>query len=322
MVPLPIVLDADVLHRNVDYCLRTGYTPRVLEAASTSYTLVTGVVVFAASRVQEEVERQLVEIAQRREVALEDVTQLWEKLFLPRIRFVEISEKDIEDPRVDEVAALHGADAPTAALGVMLAPCVILTDNRKHLAPLGIADIRTDVIAVNANELARYYGSMNAMTLVPVTGAMAVEGSKKVISSIGRESALVIALLLIGAGVALWLSEPGGKMRESARKLAREIGPPLAEAATRALVLTEEMSALAIDPPSSECALRFIAKILATRQTTLSTAEISRRLLESDYRFEDAGTHVTLTRRWLLGRQCFVEQQLGNWTLGYHAAAA
>jgi len=235
MVPLPIVLDADVLHRNVDYCLRTGYTPRVLEAASTNYTLVTGVVVFATRRVQAEVERQLVEIAQRRGVTLEDVRQLWEKLFLPRIRFVEISAEDIEDPRVDEVAALHGADAPTAALAVMLAPCVVLTDNRKHFAPLGIADTRTDVIAVNANELARYYGSMNAMTLVPtVTGVMAVEGSKKVISTIGREAAVVIALLLIGAGVMLWLSEPGGRMREGAKKLAREIGPPLAEADTRA----------------------------------------------------------------------------------------
>ena len=91
------------------------------------------------------------------------------------------------------------------------------------------------MIAVNANELARYYGSMNAMTLVPsVTGAMAVEGSKKVISTTGREAAAVIALLLIGAGVALWLSEPGGRMRESATKLAHEIGSPLAEAATRA----------------------------------------------------------------------------------------
>src|ERR1700733_8842583 len=227
MGPLPIVLDADVLHRNIDYCLRTGYTPRVLEAASTSYTLVTGVVVFATSTVQAEVERQLVEIAQRREVELEEVTRLWEKLFLPRIRFVEISGEDIEDPRVDEVAALHGAAAPTAALAVMLAPCVVLTDNRKHFAPLGIADTRTDVIAINAKELAGYYGSINAMTLVPtVTGAMAVEGSKKFFPPIGRGAAVVIALLLIGAGVVLWLSERGGRMREGAKKLAREIGPP------------------------------------------------------------------------------------------------
>jgi hypothetical protein len=80
------------------YRTTPGYTPRVLEAACMSYTLVTGVVVFATRAVQEELERQLVEIAQRREVALEDVTHLREKLFLPRIRFVEISEKDIEDP--------------------------------------------------------------------------------------------------------------------------------------------------------------------------------------------------------------------------------
>jgi hypothetical protein len=79
------------------------------------------------------------------------------------------------------------------------------------------------------------------------------------------------------------------------------------------------MSALAVDQPSSECGLRFIAKILATRQTMLSTAEISRRLLENGYRFEGAGAHVTQTRRWLLGQRCFVEQQRGHWTLGYHA---
>jgi hypothetical protein len=321
MVPLPIVLDADVLHRNVDYCLRTGYTPRVLEAASSSYTLLTGVVVFATSTVQGEVERQLLEIAQRREVALEDVTNVWKKLFLPRVRFVEINEKDIDDSRVEEVAGLHSADAPTAALAVMLAPCVVLTDNRKHFVPLGIAETRTDVIAVNARELAGYYGSMNAMTIVPaVTGAMVVEGSKKVVSTIGREAAVVIALLLIGAGIVLWFSESGGRLREGAKKLAREAGPPLAEAATRALVLAEEMSALAIDPPSSECALRFIAKILATRQTMLSTVEISRRLLENGYRFAGAGAHVTRTRRWLLAQKCFVEQQRGHWTLGYHSA--
>jgi hypothetical protein len=38
MLPLPIVVDADALHRNVDYCLRTGWTPRLLDGASRSYT--------------------------------------------------------------------------------------------------------------------------------------------------------------------------------------------------------------------------------------------------------------------------------------------
>jgi hypothetical protein len=324
MVPLPIVLDADVLHRNVDYCLRTGYTPKLLEAASASYSLLSGVVVFATARVREEVERQLVEIAEGRDVPLSEVTALWERLFLPRIRFVEMSDRDVEDSRVDEVRMLHDADAPTAALAVLLAPCVLLTDNRKHFAPLRIADTRTDLIAVNAKELAGYYGSLNAMALVPtVTGALVLEGSKRFVSSVGREMALVIAALFIGAGVVLWLSEPAGEFREGLKKFAREVGPPLAESATRALVLTEEMSALAIDPPAgNDSAVRMIAKILATRQTVLSTSEISRRLLEHGYRFTALGAHATSTRSWLMGQRCFVEQERGHWTLGYHAAKA
>jgi hypothetical protein len=323
MVPLPIVLDADVLHRNVDYCLRTGYTPKLLEAASASYSLLSGVVVFATGRVREEVERQLVEIAERRNFSLSEVTALWERLFLPRIRFVEIGDRDIEDPRVDEVRALHNADAPTAALAVLLAPCVLLSDNRKHFAPLRIAETRTDLIAVNARELAGYYGSLNAMTLLPtVTGALVLEGSKKVVSSIGSEMALVLAALLIGAGVALWLSEPGSEMREGLKRFAREVGPPLAAAATRALVLSEEMSALAIDPPEQQSAARLIAKVLATRQTVLSTSEIAGRLEEHGYRFAGGAKHATSTRRWLTEQNCFVEQQRGRWTLGYHASEA
>jgi hypothetical protein len=321
MIPLPIVIDADVLHRNVDYCLRRGWTSSLLGGASTNYTLITGVVLFATTRVQEEVERQLDEIAARRGVTRKDVVRIWNEIFLPCVRFVEISENDIEDPRIGEVRALHDADAPTAALAIVLAPCIVLTDYRKHFAPLGIADAHTDTIALNAHELSRYYGSANAMTIVPtITGTMAIEGSKKVISAIGREGAVLIALVLISAAVVLWRSEPGGQLRESAKKLAREIGPPLAEAAARALVLTDQMSALAIDPPPPpDSALQCIAKILATRQTILTTTEVARRLHEHGYRVRGPETHAKQTRRWLVTQDCFVEQQRGHWTLGYHA---
>ncbi len=321
LLPLPIVVDADVLHRNVDYCLRTGWMPRLLDSASHGYTLLTGVVLFATARVKEELERQLDEIAIRRGVPREDVVRVWNETFLPRIRFVEIHETAVEDPRVGQVRALHDADAPTAALAVMLSPCVVLTDNRRHFAPLGIPDTHTDRIAVHARELSRYYGSANAMTMVPVlTGSMAIEGSKKVISTVGRDASILIALLLIGAAVVIWRSEPGGQIRASAKKLAREVGPPLAQAATRALVLSEEMSALAIDPPAPpDSAARFLAKILATRQTILSTDEIARRLNEHGYRFTGTGAHATRVRGWLTAQPCFCEAQRGHWTFGYRA---
>jgi hypothetical protein len=224
-VPLPIVVDADVLHRNVDYCLRKGWVSSLLGSASMHYSLITGVALFATARVQDEVERQLDEIAARREVAREDVIRVWNEIFLPRVRFVEIGEDDIKDPRIEEVRALHDADAATAALAVTLAPCIVLTDNRKHFAPLGLPNTHADRIALDAHELSHYYGSANAMAMVPTfTGTMAMEGSKKVISAIGREGALLIALVMIGAAVVLWRSEPGGQLRESAKKLAREIG--------------------------------------------------------------------------------------------------
>ena len=321
MLPLPIVVDADVLHRNIDYCLRKGWNPSLLDSASTDYTLFTGVVLFATARVQEEVESQLEEIAARREVAREDVVGVWNEVFLPRVRFVEISESDVEDPRIEEVRTLHDADAATAALAVLLAPCIVLTDNRKHFAPLGLRDTPTDTIALDAHELSRYYRSANLMMIVPtITGAMAIEGSKKIVSMIGREATALIALVLLGAAVVLWRSEPDGQLRQSAKHLAHGIGPPLTVAATRALDLTDQMSVLAIEPPSSpDSALRFTAKILSTRQTVITTADISRRLRERDYRFTGPQAQATQARRWLLAQACFVEQRRGHWTIGYHA---
>ena len=51
MVSLPIVVDADVLHRNVDYYLWKGWIPSLLDGASMHYSLLTGVVLFATARV-------------------------------------------------------------------------------------------------------------------------------------------------------------------------------------------------------------------------------------------------------------------------------
>lgn len=49
LLPAPVVVDADVLLRNVDYALRKGYPPALLGSASGPYSLFTGVGLFAAA---------------------------------------------------------------------------------------------------------------------------------------------------------------------------------------------------------------------------------------------------------------------------------
>lgn len=50
LIPLPVVVDADVLIRNVDYTLRHGKKGALLAGASSDYTLYSGIVLFATAR--------------------------------------------------------------------------------------------------------------------------------------------------------------------------------------------------------------------------------------------------------------------------------
>jgi predicted nucleic acid-binding protein len=321
LVPLPIVVDADVLLRNVDYCVRKGWTPRLLESASPDYTLFTGIVLFATARVLEEVERHLGDIAVRRDILYEQVVEVWNQVFLPRVRFVELRENAMSDPRVDAVRALHANDTPTAALAVALAPCIVLTDNRKHFLPLGLPDRPTDEIAVEAHALSKYLAGANAGMFLPtLTGAAVIEGSKKVVSTLGREGALLIGLIALGGAILYWRSESGGRFRESVKAIAREVGPPLMQAVEEGRVLSERVSALAIEPTADRgSALTFVAQTLATGQTVIPTVEIARRLRDRGYRFSEPGGYRTLVRAWLLEEGCFFETRRGHWSLGYHA---
>jgi hypothetical protein len=320
LIPLPIVVDADVLYRNVDYTVRQGWTGALIRSASPDYTLWSGVVLFATPRVLDEVERRLDTIAARQGVAPHDVRQVWNEIFLPRIRIVNLEEHLVDDPRVRAVRKLHENDAPTAALAVTLAPCLLLTDNRKHFRPLGISDRPTDEIALDAYALSTYLTGMNGTILISqLTGTAVIEGSKKVASSLGRNGTVIIALILLGAAYLYWRSEPGGRLRQSVKSIAREAGQPLIAAVENGLAVSDRVSALAIEPPDEpHPALHYVMYTLATQQTVMSTAEIVQLLRRGGYTFSQTGDYRTQTRAWLLKSECFFEMRRGRWAVGYH----
>ncbi|RDI73199.1 hypothetical protein Gocc_3078 [Gaiella occulta] len=319
---MPIVVDADVLLRNVDYALRQGWTGALIDSASSDYTLFTGVVLFATDRVLEEVERNLPKVARRRGVGLAEAVALWNEVFLPRVRIIDFDERLVDDPRVNGVRALHANDAPTAALAVALAPCVLLTDNREHFLPLGLPDRPTDEIALDLHQLSQVVaGSNGAVMITGLTGTAVIEGSKKVISKIGKDGAILVGLVLLGLIYAFWRSDRGGRFRQVMRDMALEVGPPLLQAVETGVALTEKVSALAIEAAEEASpALSAVAQRLAVRQTTMTTSEIVTLLREEGYVFSKDGSYATFVRAWLVKGPCFHEIRRGHWTLGYHAS--
>lgn len=321
LYPAPVVVDADVLIRDVQYALTTGHLPRRLRSASREYSIVTGVALFATRQVISEAVRHLPDVAGRAGVSESEVRMTWNREVIPRIRVVEIDEHTITDPRVAQVRELHASDAPTAALAALLAPAVLLTDNRKHFAPFGMPSTKSDVIAGDAVTLSKFGIGVRGAMLVPTIGAIGVaDGSKKAIARLGKDGAALVGLLAAAGFWRFMTSTRGRSTRARLSDLAREAGPPLAAMIGTAVAAGERVGEFAVRRVDDADALAAVARLLAVGQSVMTTSEVTRELRQRGFRFENGARFETHTRAWLVEQSCFHELSRGHWSFGYHAA--
>ncbi|HSZ13392.1 MAG TPA: hypothetical protein VK790_05085 [Solirubrobacteraceae bacterium] len=319
LMPVPVVVDADVLIRNVEYTIRKGWAGALLGRASGGYSLSTGVVLFAAAPAGGEAIRHLPEVAERQGVDLQMVRATWNSLIVPNVRFVKLRDDAVSDPRIEGV---HWKDVPTAILASLLAPAVLATDNRKHFRPFGLPDeIKTDAVAIDLYAVGQYGTGVNSATLVPrLSGAMAVEGAKKASAKLGNDAVALIGLVILGGLFLFLLSERGRSFRAKVGEAAREYGPPLMERVAEGMAAGERVGEFAIERVGDPDALAVLARHLAVAQTMMSTVDVAGELRRRGYSFRGGVRHETATRAWLMREPCFHEFQHGHWAFGYRAA--
>jgi hypothetical protein len=318
MFPVPpAVVDADVLIRNVDYAIRKSYPGALFGIPSPRYSLLSGVSLFASTSVHGEAIRHLPDVAARRGVSEEVVWKTWDQLVLPAVRFVPLEEGAIEDPRIKGV---DPADRPTAELASLLAPSVLLTDNRKHFRSFGLAETKTDTVAVDLFQVGQFTVGAKGVAFVPtVGGAALIEGAKNLAAKLGVELTVVIGLLGI-AGAGYFLTRPRGReLRSRLADAGRRAMPLIAEQTVAAVQASERVEAFAIERAASPDALSLLARHLAVQQSAISSAGVSKLLLELGFGFSGARAHQTETRAWLERELCFSEIERGRWALGFHA---
>ena len=310
----PVVVDADVLLRNVDYAVRQGYAPALLAQAGNHGSLMTGVALFASEGVRDETLRHLPEIAARRCVALDMVQTVWAQLVEPAVCFVALRPESVDDPRLSDV---HPKDAHVAAVVCLLAPAILITDNRKYFPGFDLGRGSSTSISLDLFTLGQFEIAALGVGMLPaLTGTMAIEGSKKVVAKVGSDAALVIGLVVLGLMVMYLRSEKGRRMRAAAADIAHQAGPPLLEAVAQASDAQRRVATLAIDHIGERDALAVVARTLATAKPVMTTREISEELGEHGFSFSDGRKRPTATRAWLLSEPCFHEVERGRWVLG------
>ncbi len=322
VMPLPVVVDADVLSRSVDYAIRKGYAPAVVGKASPAYTNWSGVVLFVTDRVYEETLARFPEIAGARGVSTETVERTWDALFVSRIRVVEMDVGLVSDRRVDEVTRRDPDDAPTAALAVTLAPCILLTDNHSHFAPFGLGYEDATTVMIDVWHLGQFMERLNVGTLPPrLAGTAVIEGGKTMVRWLGRDGTLIVAVILLGAAVLYWRSDSGKRLKQALNEgvsdFVREYGPAIQRGWEEGMGAADRLAGFAVQP-GDQSALGLIARHLAVNEPSMTTAEIADHLKTWGYRYTPATTHRKRVRAWLDHTPCFWESERGHWILGYH----
>jgi predicted nucleic acid-binding protein len=122
-----MVVDTMAAINSACYRVRTGH-PGLLERAIQLRHL--GLVPLLAPRhVLEEVNEHLAARAREEGLDPDAVTQIWTQQLRPHIRVVDLAIRDHLDPRLRGVLADDPDDLPTAALALLVAPAVVLSDD-------------------------------------------------------------------------------------------------------------------------------------------------------------------------------------------------
>lgn len=320
MLPLPIVVDADVLLRDVGYAAGKGYLSALLGMASPGYTLITGVALFTTPRVIEEVTRHLPEVAHRIGRSEHAVSEVWTTRVLPRLRVVPIRENAVIDDRVGAVRDKHPADAPTAALTVLLAPAVLVTDNHRHFRPLiGSDPPRTVDLACDIFEVGKTGAAANGTVMATKLAGLAItETARKLTRAMGRPQVALLGFVISGAIAIAVLNSKARGAAPALKRIANDAVAPVVAMLGRGVAAGERIAGFTVERVTRPDALSEVSRFLAATQTTMTTREIARHLRDHGYTF-DHGRHETTTRAWLQREPCFVEAARGHWALGSYA---
>jgi hypothetical protein len=196
----PVIVDTSALVSDV-YWELLGHSSQVLAAAELGC-----VRLFAPTTVYYEVYENLPKLAAgKREGRAAEAQELWEKRYLPLIRWCAGFPFVYDDEPV--VGSIPDEDdRPLAALARAIAPCRVWSDNYKHLAVVGVTSAAAPTAwrkQAGASARAAGVASMGVMGSATMVGVGA--GIKELVTALARRPRVglpVAGLVLVGGALA------------------------------------------------------------------------------------------------------------------------
>lgn len=300
------VLDADAILSSVDYQCRNGFRPRLPRLAGSRSSAV-----FAEDHVYGEVYRGLRKFSALTGIPEETMRGCWEDDYLPDIRWVETDGNGLTDARVAEVT--DATDRPTAVLASLIAPCLVLAEDKSLRRPGYAPDRWRDAAGHGTNLIAGIELQTGGTLLIGGPPAGIIVGGVKLGEKVGIPW---WGSVLIMAGIVyLILRSPDRRRTISDNVLpALEVGMTLMEEAyAQERNATQSLKKVIFQPALPATSKQQVATVLARTREPLLAKEVQE-LIEVHY--EDEVPTVTEVRAILTSGSEFAQPERYRWQLG------
>jgi predicted nucleic acid-binding protein len=309
-----MVVDTKAAINSACYRVRTGH-PGLLERAIQLRHL--GLVPLLAPRhVLEEVNEHLAARAREEGLDPDAVTQIWTQQLRPHIRVVDLAIRDHLDPRLRGVLADDPDDLPTAALALLVAPTVILSDDH-DLVDHGFAgqtawtQAAGDVLIVATADGQLVSGFAGVIWTTVGAGygvAAAVRGGRR-----APLLAVTVAVAVLAGTCLLIRRYPPGRVRSALKQ-----GGAATAAIWQEVTSNQQRAAARLpwveipagrSPTLEERSARILARVIGT----LSADDLHEQLRRD---LGDAAPPAATVRKTLADHPAFVQVDRGRWQLG------
>lgn len=305
---VPTILDADALLSSIRHHSLNDWPSRIARLSETGR-----LPVLASDHVYREVYKGLPKLAAGTGLAISVLRSCFETAYLPYIRWVSVARGYGHDDRVALVTDI--TDVPTAHLASLIAPCVVLSDDKSLRRP-GFAAQQWHEVAGSTAAVVETLSDQEGLVLAV---GLPTVGSVKAVTALSRRVQLPgwLGAAALAGGV-LWLLADSRR-----RQVVGQVFAPLMEEYTR--LHEEQQRALAdleevvLQPTQPEGPKQMIATVLARGNEPMLAADIHQAL--NDRFPEIARPALARVRQILAEEPEFQHVQRYRWQLGVRARA-
>jgi hypothetical protein len=270
----PFVIDTSYVRNGLKYQLTNNRVPASIADAQSGH-----IRLFMDVETLAETWLRLDRFATQFEVPVETLQSMFED-WRPAVSVVRVPDALRSlDPRAVAVRDLDPDDYPAAALAALLSPCVLLTTNTRHFAPLGVRERSQGADAiVAAFNLRVGETQLQAVTMVPAAPVYAVGAATKwAYEKIGP--AAWVALALVAAGGVMLYRKQTPERQEAIRRVVFDVAKVLADEYARASQVVvqsqETLGELAVPGPSVRSPESAVLRHLARSPVSMSAQQLS-----------------------------------------------